>query len=146
MNKTLRRKRGVTLLELMVVVAIIGILAAIAVPTYLRYTTRAYRASARACLMEAAQFMERYYTTNFTYVGADAVLIMGCATESGMAQRYTITAGAPGPAPTQRTFTVVATPILAQATRDTECGTMSLNEVGTRTAGDNSVAALERCW
>lgn len=145
MNKSLRRKRGVTLLELMVVVAIIGILAAIAVPTYMSYTTRAYRSSARACMSEAAQFLERWYTTRFTYVGADAVLNMGCENESGMAARYTITAGAPeGPAPTQRTFTVVATPIQTQAVRDTDCGTLTLNELGARTA--TGTLGVAGCW
>lgn len=142
MNKSLRRNRGITLIELIVVMGIIGILASIAVPTYMGYSTRTYRASARACMSEATQFMERFYTTNLTYVGADAVLNMGCANESGMNTRYTITANAP--APTQRTFTVVATPIGVQLTRDTACGTLTINEVGTRTAtGTEGVAG---CW
>jgi type IV pilus assembly protein PilE len=145
MYKSLHLSRGVTLLELMVVVAIIGVLAAIAVPTYMGYTTRTYRASARACMSEAAQFMERFYTTNLTYEGADALLNLGCELESGMPAHYTITAGAPeGPAPGQRTFTVVATPVGVQATRDTACGTLTLNEVGARTAtGTDGVAG---CW
>lgn len=145
MNKSLRHNRGVTLLELMVVVAIIGILAAIAVPAYLSYTTRTYRASARACMMEASQFMERWYTTRQTYEGAEDVLVLGCESESGMETRYTITAN--DPAPTQRTFTVVATPIGTQADRDAQCGALTLNEIGTRTAaGVTTPATIERCW
>ena len=71
----------------MIVVAIIGILAAIAFPAYQQYVVSTYRDSAKACLAQHAQFMERYYSTNLTYVDADPVL--GCTTESNMASRYT---------------------------------------------------------
>jgi type IV pilus assembly protein PilE len=148
MNKSLRLQRGITLMELMVVMAIIGILSAIAIPTYMQYTIRTHRAAARACLSEAAQFMERFYTTHQSYLDEDGnppVLGLGCQSGSGLNERYTI-ALADDPATTQRTYTVVATPIDAQADRDTACGELSLNEVGTRGAGDGSAAALAKCW
>jgi type IV pilus assembly protein PilE len=141
MNSSLRRNRGVTLVELLIVMVIVGILTAIAYPSYQRYTTRTYRAAARACLTETAQFMERYYTSNMTYVGAEGALTLGCMSESGLDTKYTFAAT---PAPTQRTFTIAATPIGVQLTRDTECGTLTLDEVGTRTKSGSGT--LAKCW
>ena len=89
MTTALRRESGFTLIELMIVVSIIGILAAIAIPAYTAYVTRGNRSAARACASEMTQFMERYYTTNLTYVGAAPVL--GCQTEGGLDTRYTLT-------------------------------------------------------
>lgn len=64
--------RGITLIELMIVVAIIGILAAIAYPSYQEYVIRARRADAQGALEGLAAAMERHYTQNGTYSGASA--------------------------------------------------------------------------
>ena len=61
---------GFTLIEVMIVVAIIAILAAIALPSYQSYVQRGDRAAARAALLEAQQFMERFYAANNTFFGA----------------------------------------------------------------------------
>jgi type IV pilus assembly protein PilE len=135
-----RRMAGITLIELIVVMTIIAILSAIAIPSYQSYTTRANRAAARACVTEMAQYMERYYTTNLTYVvPADPVL--GCQSENDLENRYTFDLN---PAPTQRTYRIRAVPINAQLTHDTKCGTMTVNQAGLRTAsGTDGVAG---CW
>lgn len=66
-----RAYRGFTLIELMIVVAIIGILAAIAYPSYQSYVESTRRGDAKGALMQFASAMERYYTQNSTYAGAD---------------------------------------------------------------------------
>jgi type IV pilus assembly protein PilE len=134
------RQAGITLLELLTVMTIVGILSAIAIPSYLSYTVRTHRSAAKACLSEYAQFMERYYTSNLTYVGAAPN--PGCSTDSGLDERYAFTTLPP--APTQRTYTVTATPVGTQATRDAKCGTLTIDESDVRTAsGSGGVAA---CW
>jgi type IV pilus assembly protein PilE len=133
-----RAQHGFTLMELMIVVAIVGILAAVAYPSYQEHIVKTNRGNAKACLSEHAQFMERYYTTNMTYVGAAPNL--GCRTESNLDRRYTITVGNLA----QGTYTITATPINVQLASDTLCGTLTLNQAGARTASGTGGAAL--CW
>ena len=65
-----KRQSGITLIELMIVVAIIGIIAAIALPSYNRYVENARAADAKSALMSLANAMERFHTQNMTYQGA----------------------------------------------------------------------------
>lgn len=132
------RAAGVTLIELMVVLLIVAILAGIAFPAYQSHIVRTNRAAARACLMENSQFLERYYTTNLTYVGA--VPALGCAADANLSTRYTFTA----PTLTQRTYVLAATPIGVQLAKDTQCGTLGIDQASLRTA--TGTAGLAGCW
>ncbi|AER57099.1 putative prepilin like protein [Pseudoxanthomonas spadix BD-a59] len=131
--------RGFTLIELMIVVAIIAILAGIAYPSYISYVTRTKRAAGAACAMEAAQYMERHYTTRMTYLNA-VLPQTQCMNE--LAGSYTIQLSA---APLATSYTIEAVPEGTQAARDTKCGTLSINQAGTKTETGSAATAGE-CW
>jgi type IV pilus assembly protein PilA len=66
-TKMMRKNEGFTLIELMIVIAIIGILAAIAIPQFSAYRTRSYNSAAEADIRNAATAQEAYYVDNQTY-------------------------------------------------------------------------------
>ncbi len=112
-----RKIGGFSLMELMIVVAIVAILGSIAYPSYLNQVTKSRRTDAQAVLMEAAQFMERFYTENNRYdqdTGGTAVALPAQLQESprdGGTKSYDITVQAS----TASTYTLRATPKNGQA-------------------------------
>ena len=66
----MKRSKGITLIELLIVVAIVGILAAVAAPSYREYILRGEYSAAQQALMGLAQAMEQHYAQNLTYTGA----------------------------------------------------------------------------
>lgn len=131
-----RGSAGFTLIELMIVVVVVGILAAIALPNYREQVVNSRRATAGACLVEVAQAMERWYTTNMTYVGAAPQ----CSQQNEMAGHYG--AVAVGNL-TARTYTLTVTPAGAQASADTKCGALTLTQAGVKGEGGSATNASD---
>lgn len=121
-------KRGFTLVELMITTAIIGILAAIAYPSYTQYVLRANRADAVAILTESAQYMERYYTTNTSYEAATVLSAVSPRGATGARIKYNITFSV---APTATVYTLRAERANGQA--NDSCGTLTLSQTGAQT-------------
>jgi type IV pilus assembly protein PilE len=143
--KARRFKAGFTLLELMIVVAIVAILSAIAYPSYSHYVIKTRRTAAKACLSEFSNFMERYYTTNLRYdQSSDTTPVpiveptLDCEGTQQTGNYYSYNFGTP----TASAYTVSAIPTAAQV--DPECGTLTLDQGGTRTA--SGTAGVAGCW
>ena len=142
------RQTGVTLLELMTVVMIIGVLASVAIPSYRSYLIRAQRTDATEGLLRVAAAQEKYYLQNNRYatqaqmgLGPPAGLgIQG--TERGY---YTLALAS---VDTTLDFTVTATPAATgPQANDNTCTSFTINQQGTRDAKNSANASnTETCW
>ena len=118
--------RGFTLIEMMIVVAIVAVLAAIAIPNYQQYRVKANRADAQAFLMQVAQRQQQYLLDARAFGGTLAEL--GLALPDKVARNYTLTIDiAAGPPPT---FLLTATPIATSG--QSADGTLTLDQAGTK--------------
>ena len=141
---------GFTLIELMVVVAVVAILASIALPSYQESVRKSRRAQAKADLVEYAQLAERFRTVNNTYAGAAATFpapvsprnsqAVVSPREPGATARYDLAFNAAGPA----TFTLTATPVNGGGQEVDRCGTLSINQAGVKTK--TGIAGFNECW
>jgi type IV pilus assembly protein PilE len=124
----------------MVVVAIVGILAAIAYPSYMAYIRQANRSDATKALQLTAQSLQRCYSQNFTYLA-------GCNVVAGSTPSpnnyYTIKVVIPD----AQDYTLTATPAKAPQTGDTQCMTFTLVSTGVQTAlNSGNTLNTQTCW
>lgn len=129
-----RRSSGFTLVEVMIVVVVVGILAAIAYPSYLEHVRQTRRAEVTALMLENAQLLERHYTRYGAY---DTGTISGLATQapaSGDAvYALALVTGTDS-------YTITATAESGGVMAGDICASYSLDEVGRRTPSE------ARCW
>ena len=131
---------GFTLIEVLVAVAILGILAAVAIPAYTDYVRRGHRAEGRQALAEAIQAQERFYAANNRYSAFSTGTPNGFATTSGedpARARYTLEGVACGGSVEAVCVEVRATP---RNWTDARCGNLSLTTNGVRLPADAN------CW
>jgi len=134
------RQRGVTLMELMIVVVIVGILASVGYPAYREHSLRAARSEGRGALLAAASRQEQFFLDNKSYADDLADLALPANTEH---DKYQITVDAEtGDCPIESCYALTATP-LGRQLDDTVCGNLTLNSNGTKGASGAEPAA---CW
>ncbi len=138
-----RRQAGVTLIELMIAVVIVGILTMIAYPNYSSHVVKSRRTQATACLQEASQYMERFYTTNLRYdqaIDGTAVALPTTSCVSDMKGNYVLAVASVS----ANAFVLKVTPQGGQASSDTQCGTLTLSQSGARTVSGTGTTGT--CW
>lgn len=141
------KSKGFTLIELMITIAIIGIIGAVAYPSYVDSVRKTKRSDARITLTEMAATQERLFTENNSYTNAVSDLGGSSSNDS----YYAITVANTGCTQTVNSkalyscFALTATAVGDQL-KDTDCKSFTLNHLGQETAKNSSNAANTDCW
>lgn len=134
---------GITLIELLVTLVIVGILASIAIPSYREYVARGHRADAKAVLMEDVQFMERNFTLSNRYHQDSAGNAISLPyTQSPKAGTALYTISATTLSATQ--FVLSATPVVGGAMDGDGCGAFTYSQQGVK--GVTGGLSVAECW
>jgi type IV pilus assembly protein PilE len=134
------RMRGVSLIELMTVVVVVGILSAIAIPSYTTYVLRVNRTDAKRSLLDYSSKLERCFTRGNDYTVKEAGSADACVAlpADNAESTYTISGVIAA-----TSYTLTATPINGQA-RDTKCKAFSLTQSGVQAVTGPSDP--RKCW
>jgi type IV pilus assembly protein PilE len=130
------RSQGFTLIELMIVVLIIAILAAIAMPSYQNYVMKSRRSDAKVALVAIQLAEEKWRANNTSYTSTLSNLGL---TSSSPAGYYTLSVALTN----GYTITALATGVQAS---DTGCAQLILNQAGNKTANNSAGTAVTNCW
>jgi len=152
-TQTHRRSKGFTLIEIMIVVAIIGILTAVAMPAYTGYIARANRADARTQLIQASLFMQRFYSANDSYqqdrAGTAVLTAMPTNLKNSPADGtalYTLSI----PTATDTDFSLRMQLVVSGKMASDKCGAFTLTATGVKGVWVNnaagSTALRDECW
>lgn len=144
MKLNTKSNNGFTLIEVMIVVAIVGIIVAIALPNYVEHVRRSKRADAKAVLLENAQILERQMSivNKYNSDAANAPITVSPAGATGTAVNYDVTI-AYGAGANATSFTLRAT--RANAMAGDSCGDFTLTNTGLRDLLSNTSTVAE-CW
>ncbi len=137
--QALRREHGVTLIELIIAMTVVGILTAIAIPNYRSYTLRVHRADAKTGLLAMASSLERCYTRDNVYNGPSCA-VSANGPQSSTNGFYLITPTIPADG---GSYTLAAVPQGAQAD-DTTCGSLTLDSLNNRQI--TGTGSATDCW
>ena len=148
-----RVNKGFTLIELMITVAIVGILSVIAISSYSSHIAKANRAGARTQLLQVAQFIQRFYVANDNYAASrDGSALLGAIPSSFMKSPST---GTPLynlsiASITETDFTINMVPIAGSKMANDECGSFSINSLGVQSVLIGSTIGSQdlrdKCW
>jgi len=140
----MKSQRGFTLIEILIALVIVAILGAIAVPSYRNHVIKTRRVAATVCLMELAQWMERFYTVNLRYDqkidGTKVALPTTLQCQKDLNSYYSFDFKKSPPsgstsALSSKSYTLVAMPNMTTQP-DKVCGDLTLNEKGEKGIGD----------
>jgi type IV pilus assembly protein PilE len=137
------RLAGFSLVELLVVLVIMGVLSAVALPAYTRYVQRGHRTEAMAALLESQHFMERYYSANGQYLSpANAVPLLPQRLQ-GIPSQGTVRYQLSVREATLNSYVLQAVPEGSMA--GDVCGSLTINQTGLRGVL-NSTRRVAECW
>jgi len=135
-SRLVARVRGFTLIELIIVIAIVALLVAVALPSYRDHVRKSRRAEAQAYLMSVAGRQQQFLVDTRAY--APNLTTINIPTPADVSRSYTVTLNVvAGPPPT---FTLTAAPTAGTDQVNEKCGTLTINQSGAKTA------ALSSCW